>query len=347
MHYLGDPGSSLTAAWNISAEDFPHSASRQEKWKFLIRYALLSPSIRNTQPWMFRLQGSELELHADRKRACRVVDPHGRELIMSCGCALYHLRIAMSHFGYLGWIDLLPDLNNPDLLARISMGVEEERSRGESMLFYAILSRRTNRQPFSNVPVPAALLSALQHAAEDEFACLTFVEPELKRKALAALIAEGDHRQWADENFRLELSGWLHPDAAPACDGIPNSAQGADDLLLYANPLVLGALDMGAGQAARDQETVARSPVLAVLSTNGDETRDWLLAGQALARMLLRASTEGVSASFLNQAIELPDLRQRLCALFGSHHYPQICLRLGFGDQTKPTPRRELEEVII
>jgi hypothetical protein len=117
--------------------------------------------------------------------------------------------------------------------------------------------------------------------------------------------------------------------------------------MLYADPIVLGALDMGAGQAAKDSATVASSPFLAVLSTTGDQIRDWLHAGQALARILLRASAEGVSASFFNQAIELPDLRERLSAVLGSHRYPQICLRLGVGGQTKPTPRRDLEAVII
>jgi hypothetical protein len=347
MNHSNDPGPSFTTGWNIAVKDFPHIGSREEKWKFLIRYALLAPSIRNTQPWLFRLQGSELELHADRTRTCPVVDPDGRELIISCGCALYHLRCAMGHFGYLGSTDLLPDFNNPDLLARISMSVPEEQSSEERMLFYAIPNRRTNRQSFSNIPVPAGLLSALENAAEAEFASLAVVNSELKRKALAGLIAEGDRRQWPDKNFRIELSAWLHAAEVEASDGIPSSAQGADDLMLYADPIVLGALDMGAGQAAKDSATVASSPFLAVLSTTGDQIRDWLHAGQALARILLRASAEGVSASFFNQAIELPDLRERLSAVLGSHRYPQICLRLGVGGQTKPTPRRDLEAVII
>jgi hypothetical protein len=48
-----------------------------------------------------------------------------------------------------------------------------------------------------------------------------------------------------------------------------------------------------------------------------------------------------------NQAIELPDLRQRLAAVIGGNGFPQICLRLGFGHDIKPTPRRDVVEVLI
>jgi hypothetical protein len=68
---------------------------------------------------------------------------------------------------------------------------------------------------------------------------------------------------------------------------------------------------MGKGQAAKDEQLAAGSPVLAVLGTEGDSAVDWLTAGQALSRVLLRAAAEGVSSSFLNQPIEVEALRLR------------------------------------
>jgi hypothetical protein len=49
--------------------------------------ATLTPSVHNTQPWRFVLSGNALEIHADRSRPLRVLDPRGRQMTLSCGCA--------------------------------------------------------------------------------------------------------------------------------------------------------------------------------------------------------------------------------------------------------------------
>ena len=104
---------------------------------------------------------------------------------------------------------------------------------------------------------------------------------------------------------------------------------------------------MGEGQAAMDHELATGSPALVVLGTKGDSVRDWIHAGQTLARVLLRARVEDVWASFLDQAIEVPDLRERLAIAIGTTDKPQACLRLGFSADMKPTPRRDVDEVLI
>jgi hypothetical protein len=274
------------------------------------------------------------------------VDPHDRELTLSCGCALGHLCIALRHFHSFGGVDYLPG-PHPDLLASVHLGPQGEKEPGESLLFDAIPLRRTNRQPFATEAVPDSLLKLLKSAAESEGAWLEFVQEEAPRAALAALVAEGDRRQWDNPAFRRELSQWLRANTAGALDGIPGYAVGVDDLLSYAGPLVVRTFDLGAGEAARDEEIALGSPVLAVLGTEGDGVRDWLNAGQALARVLLQARAANVWASFLNQPIEVPRLRARLEGLIGRAGHVQTVLRLGYGDAVKPTPRRPVEAVLM
>jgi nitroreductase len=332
-------------SWNISIEDFPANGTKSEKWKFFLRYAVLAPSSHNSQPWLFHLRNNTLELYADRRRACRIADPNDRELILSCGCALFHLRCAMGHFGYLGTVEIFPE-QDPDFVARVGLGTQEDLVGEESTLFYAIPQRRTNRQPFKDEPVPGSLLIALQKAAEAEGAWLRILYEE-KKSAVADLIAEGDRIQWANKAFRLELSKWIHPNRSLAGDGIPGFALGIDDLLSCTGPVVVRTFDMGEGQAAKDHEVATGSPVLMVLGTAEDKPRDWVAGGQALARVLLRARAGDVWASFLNQPTEIPDLRVKLKVLSGHAGFPQAVLRLGFGENVKPTPRREVEEVLF
>jgi nitroreductase len=334
-------------AWNVSAEDFPHFGAEAAKLEFLLGYAILAPSSHNTQPWLFRIRGDEVELYADRTRACRVADPDDRELIISCGAALCQLRIAMRHFGYLGNVKILPESGDPDLLARVRLGLQSETLVEDNLLFHAIVKRRTNRQPFSDDPVPAPFLAMLEQAAAREGAHLQILLDEEARCALADLIAEADRRQWARKQFRLELAAWVHPNRSASRDGIPGYAQGIDDLMSYAGPLVVRTFDMGEGQAAKNRELATGSPVLAVLGTKGDTPRHWLAAGQALSRVLLRARVEDVWASFLNQPIEIAALRQNLPHTIGHTGFPQSILRLGFGQDVRPTPRRFVDEVLI
>jgi hypothetical protein len=191
------------------------------------------------------------------------------------------------------------------------------------------------------------LLDALQAAAQEETTHLRLVTDLALKVAIAELVAEGDGLQWADKAFRLELAKWVHSNHSLSRDGISGYAQGVDDLLSYAGPLVVRTFDMGDGQAAKDHKMATGSPMLAVLSTEGDSPRDWVAAGQALSAVLLRARAHEVWASFLNQAIEAPHLRVRLRNLLQETGFPQAILRLGFSDEVKPTPRREIQDLLV
>src|SRR5215217_6799502 len=105
----------------------------------------------------------------------------------------------------------------------------------------------------------------------------------------AELIAEGDCIQLADKRFRRELASWVHPNRTKSRDGIPGYAFGVGDLMSMAGPFSIRTFDTGKGHAAKDRQLAEGSPVLAVLGTEVDAPPEWLAAGQALARVLLRA----------------------------------------------------------
>lgn len=335
------------AAWEIDAATFPHAGSHAEKLRFCLGYAVLAPSSHNTQPWLFRIRDDAVELYADRSRALHVSDPGDRELTISCGAALHHLRIALAHFGHLGRVDLLPDPSDQDLLARVHLGFTATNSPVDARVFQAMPRRRTNRQPFRQDPVPAPLLSDLADAARHEDTWFREIKGSDTLFALADLIAEGDRRQWANKRFRLELAAWAHPNRVQACDGIPGYAMGLDDILSCAGPLVIRTFDLGEGQAARDREIAHGSPAMIAIGTAGDNLLDWLRAGQALSAVLLRARADDVWASYLNQPLELPDLRVQATRLLSVPGYTQIILRLGYGNDIRPTPRRTVDQVVL
>jgi len=339
--------SELWNPWEISERAFPRKGKPSDKLRYLLNYAVLAPSGHNSQPWLFKIEGDKVELYADRRRALPVCDPDDRELIMACGAALFNLRIALRHFGFEGRVKTMPDKNEPDLLARVTFGEKRKPTIEESKLLQAITQRRTNRMPFERREVPDNVLNELKAAAGKEGAWLHLIRSEEDRRVVAEFVAEGDRIQMANQSFRRELGAWMHANRDVSHDGMPGYALGLKGLSSSLAPIVVRTFDFGKGQAAKDQQLATGSPVLALLGTEANQTEDWLRAGLALERVLLLARTENVWASFLNQPIEVPEIRTKLLDLVGVRGFPQLLLRLGYGPNVKPTPRRTAGEVLM
>ena len=172
------------------------------------------------------------------------------------------------------------------------------------------------------------------------------IEGEERRHAVADLIADADRRQWANKGFRRELATWLHPERHRSGDGIPGYAFGGSEIVAYVGPVLLRTFDWGRGQAAKDRQLAEGSPLLAVLGTETDTPESWLAAGKALQRVLLQACASGLAVSYQNQPIEVAELRPRVSDLAGEGGFPQLLLRMGYGPEVEPTPRRPLHEVL-
>lgn len=328
-------------------DTYPLESGPAARLRAAVGFAVMAPSSHNSQPWRFHLAGDTLELRADRTRALAVSDPDDRELTMACGAALYNLRVTLDYFGEQYRLECFPEPDDADLLARLRLiGVPQPGER-DPTFFRAIPRRRTNRQPFQDLPVPDLLLARARSNADAEGAWLQTLTGEEDRVELAEIIAEADRRQMADRHFRRELAAWLHSNRSASRDGMPGYAHGAGDLASSLAPVVIRTFDLGHGIAARDRQLALGSPVIAVLWTESDAPRDWLAAGQSLERVLLQLTADGVAVSYLNQAIEVPELRTRVGRLLQREGSPQLILRLGFGRLARPTQRRHIDDCLI
>ena len=305
----------------------------------LVQAATLAPSSHNTQPWLFRLAGDVVELLADRTRALPVNDPEDRELTLSCGCALFNLRVAAAAAGLDAKVELLPDAADADLLARVRL-VPAKATQADAELQPAMAERRTYRERFAASAIEPKALRSLVDAVRIEGATLTVLDTADQRLGAASLVAEGDAMQWANPSWRRELAAWMHPRRRG--DGLTLPA-----LAIPVAQMVVRTFDMGHGVAAKDRQLADESPVLAVLSTEGDTPRDWLAAGQALQRLLLVGVRLGLQASYLNQPVQVAALRPKLQQLTGRPGHAQLLLRIGSPTKAVPAaPRRPLAEVL-
>jgi hypothetical protein len=118
------------------------------------------------------------------------------------------------------------------------------------------------------------------------------------------------------------------------------------DLAAHLQPLLVRYQDRSSVEADRDRRHAIGTKALLVLSTQRDGTAEWVRAGEALQRVLLRATAAGLFASYFAQPIETPALRRRLAEVIGDTGAPQVMFRLGYGLEPRPTPRRTIDDVL-
>lgn len=320
-----------------------------EAVRHAIEAAVWAPSVHNTQPWWFgtRTYGDEamISLHADHDRRLDVADPDGREMLISCGAALCTLRIALSHLGFGSKVNLLPEPERPGLLADLRFGRQTEVTQETSRLYAQIRVRRTHRGAFRDTVIGAPILAAMSGEARMEHAHLQVISDIRTRTALAALTeaAQQVHRQ--NPAYVSEAAKWAPAPGSTRLDGIHESAYPREPARTEPNfPMREFAHGQAWGSADEHREATATGTVM-MINTTGDEQTDWLAAGQALQRVLLRATAEGLSAALHTQALEIPELREFMRIRLCSGAYPQALLRMGETDESLGTVRRGATEL--
>ena len=307
----------------------------------LISAAVAAPSIHNTQPWCFRLDpdSGALEVHADWERALPEVDPRHRALHLSIGAAVFNLRVAAAHLGRRTEVELLPPGGGPSLMATVRLlGVAHHPTDYWDRVYQALWRRHSSRVPFSPERPAPHVVDGLREAAREEGAELSIPDPAETRRLLR-LTAEAEWRENTDPQRLAEIRAWVREAGdeglSPEALG-PRDAEGRMPMRDYA-PLE--------PRFHRPPELFEPEPLIAVLTTAGDGRADWLRAGQALERVLLRATADGLSTSLLHQPLEWPDIRWQLRDPMTGPTHVQMLVRLGYGPHGRPTPRRPVDDV--
>ncbi|HYB87781.1 MAG TPA: hypothetical protein VEC76_13060 [Streptosporangiaceae bacterium] len=310
---------------------------------YLIATAARAPSVHNTQPWRFRVGQDAIDLYSDPGRKLRA-DPVGREMLISCGAALYGLRLAVRSLGYLPMVELLPDPGRLRLLARVRLGPGEPMTGRERRLLAALPHRHTHRGPFAPGPLPAGLVAGLQHDALAEGATLAVIDQALAYQRLAGIVGAASRRQDMSPAAQADVRRWSRDAADPARDGVPAHAfpATADS---QAGRLRQRDFDLGRGLGLL-ADGGAPPPATAVLLTPGDGRADWLRAGQALHRLLAHAASQWVFASLFSQPLEAAEIRALIRDRLALPGIPQMLLQLGPARTAPATARRPPADLI-
>ncbi len=188
--------------------------------RYVVASAVWAPSVHNTQPWRFSAEGQEISLHTDPARQLTVADPDGREMLISCGAALFTARLALRSLGYIPEAALLPDPAQPALVARVSWRQQAPATDYEQRLMRQIRQRRTHRGGFDSLPLSPDLLAALRRGAARDGAMLRIMAED-GRRVLAATVQAAERAVRLDSARVQELARWASPPGSGRPDGVP------------------------------------------------------------------------------------------------------------------------------
>jgi hypothetical protein len=325
------------------SKPFQQNTAKPAQMLEMVRYATLAANGHNTQPWKFAIKEDEIEIHPDYSRHLPVVDPNNRELWISLGCALENLMVSAYAAGYT------PDVTYPDESDFIHIRLSNDTPQ-KSPLFDAIPVRQNTRSEFDGQAVKKNELDLLQGLTLEPGVNLHFVTNPTDLEKVVDYVNQGNLNQYADDAFINELIYWLRfnkKDALATNDGLYSVCSG--------NPAVpgwLGRLFVASTKPEQQADLDAkklRSSAGAVVITSALENKSaWVRAGQVYERLALKMTTLDIKSAFLNQPIEVTNLRSQFQSSLGLEKaLPQLIVRFGYADTMPRSLRRPVEQVLI
>ena len=312
-----------------------------------IELARRAPSLHNSQPWRWRYENSRLNLYADTSRIIPSTDSAGRELVLSCGVMLHHVRAVMASLGWKSFIERFPNPNDALHLAQLGFYQSEFVTPAEQERVTAMQERRTDRLPYSP---PAGwetfelvLRHNLQYEVGDAVTLTVVPDDQLPELARASDLADTMRRY--DSRYHAELNWWAghsSPSAGMPSESLPSPAERER---------------VGLGRAFPIRENADRRPdvdrdgaKVVVLATDSDQLRDILQCGEALSTVLLEATIAGYATCPLTHMIEVHSSRLAVQKMAGGRRMPQVLIRIGTSPDHSAslprTPRRAVTEVL-
>ncbi len=337
----------------------------------LVRAAILAASPHNTQPWLFKVTDSSIELYIDTNRNVGALDPYLREEHIGMGCALENLMLAAAA-GYQATVTLFPGKlgsipvdPKPELLARVDL---VPGRREESELYDAIPRRHTNRGAYiPQKPVPHEFIDALSGLTGDEPDVKVFCfTADADRKKIAEISTAANTEIYSDPDVIRASDRWIRinwSEVQKFRDGLTIDAFGLPPIAAAVSKMMpLWMLKRVASRSEIDgySELMLSAPLIGIIAVHDRYDREQCLgAGRIWQRAHLLATARGLAGRPCNEAVEMIDHEKALgkparragllAEVLGDAAWqPTFLFYMGYATLTaRASPRRPVENVVL
>ena len=311
---------------------------------FMIEQAVKAPSGHNTQPWLFKINQDNIEIHPNYKKSLPIVDPDNRELFISLGCAVENLCIAASFKGYNSMVSILDK-------GIITVSLEKNENVKYDPLFEQIAKRQTNRSEYNGNAIATHTLDMLKEVLLEERINRYFYENGSKEfVSISDFVVRGNTAQMQDKAFVDELKSWMrynkkHSNGTK--DGLSYDVFGAPNLPMFiVKPIMSGYLN-AKNQNKADVKKMQSSSHFVLFTTQSNTLKQWINLGRSMERFLLKSAELKIAHAYLNQPNEIKELSVEMTEILNISEYSTILLRIGYGKTLPYSKRKEIKDVII
>lgn len=315
--------------------------------KQLIRYATLAPSGHNTQCWQFHILSERaVTIMPDLDRATPVVDPDDHHVYVSLGCAVENLVVAALAHG----LEAHVDSSNPVDGIHVEFSPCPPRP---SLRFDAIPNRRVTRADYDGTKLTNKELEKLRKATEGaNGVSVLFLTDSDSIKRAQDYIIRANTIQINDKAFRQELKEWIRfseSECTGKGDGLMAPAFGNPFIPRFLGSKIFDWTAKAKAENQKIEKQIASSAGIAVFVSEHDDAAHWVEAGRVYERFALEATALSVKNAFLNQPVEVTEVRPQFAKAFGLNHgRPDLIVRFGKGGVDRPhSLRRPVEDVIV
>lgn len=309
----------------------------------IVRYATLAANGHNTQPWKFAIRESGIEIYPDYSRRLAAVDPNDRELWISLGCALENLLLAARAAGYA------PEVTYPGSTDVIRVQLTSDTPH-VSPLFEAIPLRQNVRSEYDGHAVKSSDLDQMQTISLEPSVSLRFATNPTDLALTLDYVQQGNLKQYADRAFRDELIQWLRftkKEALASLDGLYTRCSGNPEIPRWLGQMFVSGTQPQQ-QADIDAKKLRSSAGAVVVVSQSDDKDAWVRVGQVYERLALTFTTLNIKSAFLNQPVEVTDVREQFKSALGlGAAWPQLLLRYGYAAVMPRSLRRPIDQVLL
>lgn len=334
----------------------------------LVAAGILASNPHNTQPWIFRVNETEIEVLADTSRDLGTFDPYLREMHIGLGCAIENMVLAAPANGFSAAVDLAPgsliDIERGGMVRAATIRLSQG-SGAVDPHYEAIPHRHTNRYAYDRERgFPEDLLRRFTSMPENGDAVVSLFTEGEAFDALGRAIMDATDEIVADPEMIEDSHRWFRDgprEMARERSGLELDTAGLSPALLAAAKFLPALPAEQSHGAWADQTRNTHVPTAALLGTISVHDRydrpQALAAGRVWQRLHLEASAAGIAMHPLNQPVEMIDRERqlekepvaeaRLAAITGNPAWQAtFAFRAGYPTRdAMASARRSVEEV--
>lgn len=313
--------------------------------KDLVRYATLAPSGHNSQCWKFQITSpTSMTILPDFDRRTQVVDPDDHHLFVSLGCAVENLVIA----GLAHGLQARVDSSNP------ADGIQVDFTPCPAQVtpqYDAIPNRQVTRTEYNGEKLSNDELQQLQQATDGANGVhVLFLIADSSIQKAQEYIVRANTIQLHDDDFRKELKEWIRfseRECITKGDGLMGPTTGNPFAPRFLGTHIVDWTVKPKPENTKIAKQLASSAGIAVFWSEHDDAAHWVEAGRLYERFALAATFLNIKNTFLNQPVEVAEIRPVFAQAFGIQGRPDLIVRFGKGADMPHSLRRPVDDVIV